>query len=224
MQQSAHWERRIPIYLIGMFLMTIGVNLSVLSGLGVSPIDTIPYILSLILQKSLGLCSTLVFSVYIVLQILILRRKFQWKNLLQIVVSIIFGWFVSVSGVLTGLLPADPVYPVKFLYMLCSMGFLGTGIFLYVATDILSMPADGVSLALAEVTEKPMSTCKIFFDWSVVALTVILSLTQLHNISGVREGTFIAAFGVGMCIRFWERHLTEPLHRFLFPQKPSNVS
>lgn len=77
MQQSAHWERRIPIYLIGMFLMTIGVNLSVLSGLGVSPIDTIPYILSLILQKSLGLCSTLVFSVYIVLQILILRRKFQ---------------------------------------------------------------------------------------------------------------------------------------------------
>ena len=66
MRQAAHWERRIPIYLIGMFLMTIGVNLSVLSGLGVSPIDTIPYILSLILQKSLGLCSTLVFSVYIV--------------------------------------------------------------------------------------------------------------------------------------------------------------
>ena len=91
MRQAAHWERRIPIYLIGMFLMTIGVNLSVLSGLGVSPIDTIPYILSLILQKSLGLCSTLVFSVYIVLQILILRRKFQWKNLLQIVISIIFG-------------------------------------------------------------------------------------------------------------------------------------
>ena len=69
MRQAAHWERRIPIYLIGMFLMTIGVNLSVLSGLGVSPIDTIPYILSLILQKSLGLCSTLVFSVYIVLHI-----------------------------------------------------------------------------------------------------------------------------------------------------------
>ncbi|MDO4286191.1 MAG: DUF6198 family protein [Eubacteriales bacterium] len=217
MTKSGHWVRRIPVYLIGMFLMTIGVNLSVLSGLGVSPIDTIPYIISLISGKSLGLSSTLVFSVYIVLQILILRRKFKWKNLLQIILSIIFGWFVSLSGMLTGLLPADPVYPVKFLYMLLSMGFLGTGIFLYVATDIMSMPADGVSLALAEVTGKPMSTCKIFFDWSVVALTVILSLTQLHNISGIREGTFIAAFGVGMCIRFWERHLTEPLQRFLFP-------
>lgn len=98
MSASKHWERRIPIYLIGMFLMTIGVNLSVLSGIGVSPIDTLPYIVSLIAQKSLGLCTTLVFSVYILLQIVILRRRFQWKNLLQIVLSIIFGWFVSLSG------------------------------------------------------------------------------------------------------------------------------
>ena len=88
MSASKHWERRIPIYLIGMFLMTIGVNLSVLSGIGVSPIDTLPYIVSLIAQKSLGLCTTLVFSVYILLQIVILRRRFQWKNLLQIVMHI----------------------------------------------------------------------------------------------------------------------------------------
>ena len=116
MSASKHWERRIPIYLIGMFLMTIGVNLSVLSGIGVSPIDTLPYIVSLIAQKSLGLCTTLVFSVYILLQIVILRRRFQWKNLLQIVLSIIFGWFVSLSGALTALLPQHPsscLLPVK---------------------------------------------------------------------------------------------------------------
>lgn len=216
MSASKHWERRIPIYLIGMFLMTIGVNLSVLSGIGVSPIDTLPYIVSLITQKSLGLCTTLVFSVYIVLQILILRRRFQWKNLLQIVLSMIFGWFVSLSGALTALLPQHPAYPIQFFYMLCSMVFLGSGIFLYVTADIMSMPADGVSLALAQVTGKPMSSCKIVFDCLVVVLTVLLSITQLHNISGVREGTLIAAFGVGMCIRFWEKRMTKPLQRFLF--------
>ena len=164
MSASKHWERRIPIYLIGMFLMTIGVNLSVLSGIGVSPIDTLPYIVSLIAQKSLGLCTTLVFSVYILLQIVILRRRFQWKNLLQIVLSIIFGWFVSLSGALTALLPQHPSYPIQFIYMLCSIVFLGSGIFLYVTADIMSMPADGVALALAEVSGKPMSSCKIVFD------------------------------------------------------------
>lgn len=221
MTKSASMLRRIVIYLVGMFLMTVGVNLSVLSGLGVSPIDTIPYIISLISGLSLGLSSTLVFSVYIILQIIILRKDFQWKNLLQVVLSIIFGWFVNLSGVLTGMLPQDPVYAVKFLYMLCSMGFLGTGIFLYVATDIMSMPADGVSLALAAKTGKPMSTCKIFFDWSVVVLSVILSVIYLHTISGIREGTLIAAFGVGLVIRFWENRMTDPLHRFLFPQNNS---
>lgn len=216
MSASKHWERRIPIYLIGMFLMTIGVNLSVLSGIGVSPIDTLPYIVSLIAQKSLGLCTTLVFSVYILLQIVILRRRFQWKNLLQIVLSIIFGWFVSLSGALTALLPQHPSYPIQFIYMLCSIVFLGSGIFLYVTADIMSMPADGVALALAEVSGKPMSSCKIVFDCTVVVLTVILSVTQLHNISGVREGTLIAAFGIGMCIRFWEKRMTQPLKAFLF--------
>lgn len=129
--------------------------------------------------------------------VVILRRRFQWKNLLQIVLSIIFGWFVSLSGALTALLPQHPSYPIQFIYMLCSIVFLGSGIFLYVTADIMSMPADGVALALAEVSGKPMSSCKIVFDCTVVVLTVILSVTQLHNISGVREGTLIAAFGVG---------------------------
>ena len=34
---------RIPIYLIGLFIMTIGIALSVKSDLGVSPVSSIPY-------------------------------------------------------------------------------------------------------------------------------------------------------------------------------------
>ncbi len=217
MTKLVSWMRRIPVYLIGLFLMTVGVNLSVRSGLGMSPIDTIPYVVSLISQKSLGLCTTLVFSTYILLQILILRRDFQWINLFQLVISTIFGWFVTLSGMLTDLLPANPGYPLQLIYMLCSIVFLGTGIFLYVTTDILNMPADAVALALSFKTGKPMSSTKIWFDCTVVVLSVILSMIFLHNISGIREGTLVAAFGVGLCIRFWERHLTKPLHQFLFP-------
>lgn len=217
MTNPASWVRRIPVYLSGLFLMTAGVNLSVLSRLGVSPIDTIPYVVSLISGKSLGLCTTLVFSVYIALQIVILRRDFQWHNLFQLVIATIFGWFVTLSGQLTALLPAEPGYLVQLLYMLCSIAFLGTGIFLYVAADILNMPADAVALALSFRTGRPMSTTKIWFDWTVVAVSVALSLGFLGGVNGIREGTLVAAFGVGLCIRFWERRLTEPLRRFLFP-------
>lgn len=214
--QPASLFRRTAVYLVGLFLMTIGVNLSVLSGLGVSPIDTIPYVVSLISGKSLGLCTTLVFSVYILLQILILRRDFRWFNLLQLIISALFGWFVSLSGLLTALLPVQLGYPIQFLYMLCSIVFLGTGIFLYLSANLLSMPADAVAQAISFRTGKPLSTSKIWFDWSVVALSIILSVFCLHGIHGIREGTLIAAFGVGLCIRFWERCGDIALHRFLY--------
>lgn len=42
------------VYLTGLFLMAFGVSASVWSNLGVSPIDTVPYVVSEILQTDLG--------------------------------------------------------------------------------------------------------------------------------------------------------------------------
>ena len=38
--------KRLLLYAVGLFIMAVGVSFSVLSGLGVSPIDTIPYVTS----------------------------------------------------------------------------------------------------------------------------------------------------------------------------------
>lgn len=38
-----HLKVRIPMYFIGLFIMTIGIALSVKSNLGVSPVSSIPY-------------------------------------------------------------------------------------------------------------------------------------------------------------------------------------
>lgn len=38
-----HLKVRIPMYFIGLFVMTIGIALSVKSNLGVSPVSSIPY-------------------------------------------------------------------------------------------------------------------------------------------------------------------------------------
>ena len=46
------------VYLTGLFLMAFGVSASVWSNLGVSPIDTVPYVVSEILQTDLGLCTS----------------------------------------------------------------------------------------------------------------------------------------------------------------------
>lgn len=55
---------------------------------GVS-IDTVPYVVSEILQTDLGLCTSVVFAVYIFLQFLLLGKRFPPQNILQIIVATI---------------------------------------------------------------------------------------------------------------------------------------
>ena len=64
---------RLLVYLLGLFLLAMGVAISINSNLGVSPVSSLPYIFSLILNLPMSLCIAGVFAVYILLQALILR-------------------------------------------------------------------------------------------------------------------------------------------------------
>ena len=70
----SRWIARVIIYMIGLLILAFGVAFSVNSNLGVSPVNSLPYVISLIVEKKLGTCVTVVFISYILLQILILRK------------------------------------------------------------------------------------------------------------------------------------------------------
>ena len=210
--------RRWTVYFGGLFLMAAGVAFSVLSGLGVSPIDTIPYVTSVIFHSDMGLWTAIIFACYVGLQAVILRRDFPRRNILQIPIGICFGWFVSVTNTLeSALLPAADSYPLQLLYLLLSMVLIGFGISFYVETDLMSMPAEGVAQAIASKTGWQLSSSKILFDWSVVAVSLLLCWLVLHRLDGIREGTLIAAFGVGLFLRLSQRTLCRGVRRFLHP-------
>ena len=158
MEQCKRWA----VYFGGLFLMATGVSFSVLSGLGVSPIDTIPYVTSVIFHSDMGLWTAIIFACYVGLQAVILRRDFPVRNILQIPIGICFGWFVSVTNALeNALLPAPDHYALALLYLLLSMMLIGFGISFYVEADLMSMPAEGVAQAIAAKTGWQLSSSKI---------------------------------------------------------------
>ncbi len=213
--------KRLLLYLAGLFIMAFGVSASIMSNLGVSPIDTIPYVTSEILKIDMGICTTAIFTCYVLLQILLLGRKFPKRNILQIAVSAVSGAFISITNRLAAaILPEATGYGIQLCYVVLSMALLGFGIFLYVETDIMSLPAEGVAQALAIRAKRPMSTMKIFFDWSVVAVSAVLSICFLKEFRGIREGTLIAAFGVGLFIKLYTRCFQKPLQKFLGKDRP----
>ena len=75
---------RLVVYLIGLFIMTLGISMSVKSKLGVSPVSSIPYTITCITGLEMGKATILFHIVLVALQFVILRGAFQIKSLLRL--------------------------------------------------------------------------------------------------------------------------------------------
>lgn len=75
---------RLIVYLIGLFIMTLGISMSVKSNLGVSPVSSIPYTITCITGLEMGKATILFHIVLVALQFVILRGAFQIKSLLRL--------------------------------------------------------------------------------------------------------------------------------------------
>jgi uncharacterized membrane protein YczE len=207
--------RNIITYCLGLFIMALGVAFSVRSNLGVSPVNSIPYVVSRITGVEMGICTTAVFIGFIFIQILIMRRDFKWLNLLQIICSSLFGFFVTLANVVTQGLPECSNYIMRLGYLGISMVLVALGILLYLTPELLSLPGEGVMQAVSLKIKKPLSTAKIGFDSIVVVVATALSLIFLKKLDGVREGTVIAAIGVGQFLRIFSQLWKEKIINFL---------
>lgn len=189
--------KRVIVYCLGLLCLAFGVSFSIKSNLGVSPINSIPYVLSLVTGKGQGLITTVIFSLYVVMQILLLRKEFQIKNLLQLIFASLFGSFVTFSNdVLKNLIVPD-LYLVRLCYLVISIVLVALGLLLYLSTDIVPQPPEGLMLAISKKTGIKMSKIKVIFDCTVVVIAAAISLIAFKEMRGVREGTIISAILIG---------------------------
>lgn len=209
--------KRYLLFLVGLFVNALGVSLVTKASLGTSPISSIPYVLSLNFPFTLG-NFTIVFSIFlIVLQILILRKNFKLENILQIPVSIAFGYFIDLTMQL--LFWVNPQnYPVKLFALLAGCLVLGFGVYLEVVADVVMLPGESFVRAIVQIWNTNFGTTKIVFDTSMAVIAAALSFAFSGKLNGVREGTIIAALLVGFIARLFGKHL-EFLKPMLFTEE-----
>ena len=188
---------RIPMYFVGLFIMTIGIALSVKSNLGVSPVSSIPYTMTCVWGIEMGKATIIFHAVLVLIQILILRKRFKPINLLQVVVGIVFGYFTTFCNYLATFLPSTDNIAMRIVLMLVSTVFIEVGIFFYLPADLIPLAGEGVMQAVSDVTKIEFSKVKIGFDCSMVIISVITCLICIHSLGSVGVGTVIAAFLVG---------------------------
>ena len=211
--------KRYLIFLVGLFVNSLGVSLITKANLGTSPISSIPYVLSLNFPFTLG-NFTIFFSIFlIVLQLIILRKNFKLEHILQIPVSIIFGYFIDLTMILFSWVNPE-AYIMKIVYLLIGCLILGVGVYMEVLADVVMLPGESFVRAIVLTWKTNFGTTKICFDVSMSVIAVVLSFVFAGRLAGVREGTVIAALLVGFIARLIGKKLVF-LKDMIFPESVS---
>ena len=204
--------KRYIVFLIGLFINSLGVSLITKANLGTSPISSVPYVLSLNFPFTLGQF-TIAFSLLLILiQLIILRRNFKAEHLLQIPISILFGYFIDLTMVM--LFFVNPqTYLSSVVYLLIGCVILGFGVYTEVLANVAMLPGESFVRAVSSTWKTEFGSTKVAFDVSLTVIAAVLSLLFAHRLDGVREGTIIAALLVGFIARLFGRRLSflEPL-------------
>lgn len=192
------------LFLAGLFISSLGVSFITKAELGTSPITSIPYVLSLGFPLTLGNFTILFNILLVLLQILILGKNFKKIDLLQIIVAVIFGYFIDWTMLLLGWLhPA--LYLVKIFFLFIGCLILALGIYFEVFANVIMLPGESFVRAVTIRWNTDFGNTKVCFDASMTMIAVIISFILFHNLKGVREGTIIAALIVGIIAKMYGR-------------------
>lgn len=208
--------KRYALLLIGLLIAGTGVGFTKVAALGVSPISSVPNVMSLRFPvMTIGNYLIIWNCLLIAAQAAILRKNFKPFQLFQIVISILFGYFTDFGVFIAGKIPAD-IYPARLAMSVCGVILLGFGITLTVIADIILNAGEAFVKVLSDTLGKDFSSVKVVFDVSNVLLALILSLVFFGGkIVGMREGTVIAAVGTGFVVKFFTKLLKGRLNAFL---------
>lgn len=192
--------KRYVIFLIGLFINSLGVSFVTKASLGTSPISSIPYVLSLNFPFTLGEF-TIYFSILLILfQIAILGKDFKLDQLLQIPVSLAFGYFIDICMLLLGFVQPS-TYLFKIIYLVIGCVILGIGVYMEVLANVIMLPGESFVRSIVFRWKTEFGLTKICFDVSMFVIAVVLSFIFAGKLMGVREGTIIAALLVGYIAR-----------------------
>lgn len=181
----------------GLCIMAFGVAFSIEASLGTSPISSLPYVSSLLTPLSVGNTTILMHCVFILIQILILRKRYDPIQLIQLPVAFLFGYLTDFAVWALDKVTYNTYWQQ---WILCILGILlvAIGVSFEVAANVVTLAGEGVVLAICKVCPIKFGYMKVAFDVTLVLISCILSLIFLGGLHGVREGTIAAAVFVGL--------------------------
>ena len=194
------------IFIIGLFIASLGVAFSTKAGLGTSPVASLPYTVSLLNGRlSFGEWLNVWSVIQITVQVLLLRKNCNVMEIvIQTILAFVYGYLTDFSCSLLSFITVNN-YLQQFICMIIGCFVLGLGIWIQLKGQVAMLPGEAMNRAISYVTGKRYENIKIFFDVLYIVLSAAICLVFLGGLRGVREGSIIAAIAIGNIIKLYNR-------------------
>lgn len=200
---------QILVYVVGMFILAIGLTLNTKANLGVSPIISVPYSISQITALNFGDLTFVVYAIFVVVQIIIHIRLKNHKRIvseiLQLPLSLIFTRLLNIFSTY---IPTAQNLGIRFIVLTLAIICTGVGAAMSLSMQLVPNPGDSIVQSLAEGFNKSVGLTKNLFNCFNLCITLCISIFIAHQIVGVGIGTVIAVLGVGRVIALFH-HIFE---------------
>ncbi len=217
---------RIATLVAAIFIITLGSALCIRANLGNNPVTVLPYAWSLAGGTTVGSFHvphwtigtyTYIFDVVLVLiQMLILRRRYQPIQLLQLAIASVFAVCLDLNMYITAHLQWTNI--VACIVQLFVGGtIMAFGLTLEVTARLIYKPGVGTVVTIVRVTHIEIGIIKMCFDCTCVLLATISMLVFFHtwhwHIVGI--GTLISMIYVGFMVKTFHP-VTARIQNFIF--------
>lgn len=192
--------KRIGIYIIGIVFVSLGIVLCKKCGMGISPISSIPYVLTYIVPLSFGVLTTFFHFVNIILQMFLSKKWLDPKLWLQVPLAFAFGWVIDVFNKLIVIDNTKIVYQI--LALLLSIFFTALGMVCMLDMNLIQNPPDGMVRQISILIGKKLGTVKVGYDITCVLISLVTGLIFLHSLTGFGLATILSAIFVGKTINW----------------------
>ena len=207
---------RIIIYICGIFLLALGGVLAIKSNLGASPVSSLPLSISKVSSISLGTAAAILFTIYVGMQIILLKRDFKMIQLLQIVFAILFGQIMNFFNLIINI-NVDSFY-IRIFICILSFFITSLGIVFTITADIVPVAPDGLSQAISKKARIDFGKAKIYFDCVIVILSGSILLFNGKGLDGLGIGTILSALLVGRIVAYINKNLKHRIEYICFDE------
>ena len=219
MRHHVSVARQCALLVCGLAVAGFGVALTTCAELGTSPISSLPLVAHYCVPPlSFGMTTFFINLLFVATEVALLGRKFPPLQFAQVAVVFVFGMFIDL-GMWVCSFWSFQNYALRMVEVILGSVVLSLGIALQIHANLVFNPGEGCVKALCQVFHARFAWVKIAFDVSLVMIALFLSLAALHGVFGLREGTLVAAFAVGLSLR-WAMPLCRPIKKLLLIPTP----